>query len=219
MRIFWKRGGAAGRDYYSGGAYSSDDGELYYITGEETKSGAELPETNLYRVDDIADRWSDLRTDYFVSDTAGDISFVHSDTKYTYNAWQLYSYEDIEYDTGTYWSEDINLPAISGNLTTSSLGVVSFQLSVSGQGIDDVKMELDGLLDGLEYGKVEKNGEVISYTVNTPSVQADMLFYGGSGVELPEGWTIGCDKDADIIVTVHVGGTFYAPEALIGGEE
>ncbi|MDE7476481.1 MAG: hypothetical protein K2M91_00785 [Lachnospiraceae bacterium] len=200
-----------------GGAYSYDDGELYYITGEETKSEAELPETSLYRVDDIADRWAGLTSDYSISGDASDISFVHSDTKYTYNAWQLYSYEDIEYDTGTYWSADINLPAISQNLIISSLGVVSFRLSISGQDIDEISAGLENLFDGLGYGKVEKNGEVISYTVNTPSVQADMLFYGGSGVELPEGWKIGYDADADIIVTVHVGGTYYAPEALLGG--
>ena len=177
--------------------------------------GAELPETNLYRVDDIADKWSDLRTDYFLSGSASDISFEHSDTKYTYNAWQLYSYGDVEYDTGTYWSEDINLPSISQNLTTSSLGVVSFQLSISGQDIEGVRSGLEGLFDGLAYGKVEKNAGVISYTVNTPDVQADMLFYGGSGVGLPEGWKIGYDADADIIVTVHMGGTYYAPEALL----
>ena len=41
---------------------------------------------------------------------------------------------------------------------------------------------------------------------------------GGSGVELPEGWTVGYDADADIVVNVHVGGLFYAPEALIGGD-
>ena len=50
-----------------------------------------------------------------------------------------------------------------------------------------------------------------------PSVQANMLFYGGSGVELPEGWTVGYDESADMVVNVHVGGSFYAPEALIGG--
>lgn len=200
-----------------GGAYSFDDGVLYYITGEETKTVSELPETNLYRVDDIADRWADLKSDYSLVDSASDISFIHSDTKYTYNAWQLYSYEDIDYDTSTYWSADINLPAIQDNLVTDNLGGISFQISVSGQDIEEVKSELEGLFDGLEYGRVEKDGEVISYTVNMPSVQADILFYGGSGVELPEGWTIGYNADADMVVNVYVGGVYYSPEALIGG--
>ena len=71
--------------------------------------------------------------------------------------------------------------------------IVSFQISIIGQDIEEVRSELDYLFDGFEYGRVEKNGEAISYTVNMPSVQADMLFYGGSGVELPEGWTVGYD--------------------------
>lgn len=201
-----------------GGAYSYDDGVLYYITGEGTKSGVELPQAELYRVDDIADRWADLTSNYSLTDSASDISFVHSDTKYTYNAWQLYSYEDIDYDTSTYWSADINLPAIQDNLVTDSLGGISFQISVSGQDIEEVKSELEGLFDGLEYGKVEKNGEIISYTVNMPSVQADMLFYGNSGVELPTNWTVGRDDSADMVVNVYVGGVYYAPEALISLE-
>lgn len=200
-----------------GGAYSYDEGVLYYITGEGTESGVELPQADLYRVDDIADRWADLKSDYSLTDSASDISFIHSDTKYTYNAWQLYSYEDIDYDTSTYWSADINLPAIHDNLVTDNLGGISFQISVSGQDIEEVKSELEGLFDGLEYGRVEKDGEVISYTVNMPSVQADMLFYGSQGVELPEGWTIGYNADADMIVNVYVGGVYYSPEALIGG--
>lgn len=198
-----------------GGAYSYDDGVLYYITGEGTKSGVELPQAELYRVDDIADRWADLTSNYSLVDSASDISFVHSDTKYTYNAWQLYSYEDIDYDTSTYWSADINLPAIHENLIADSQNALSFQISVTGQGIEEVKSELEGLFDGLEYGKVEKNGEIISYTVNMPSVQADMLFYGNSGVELPTNWTVGRDDSADMIVNVHIGGDYYAPEALL----
>ncbi len=94
---------------------------------------------------------------------------------------------------------------------------MSFQVSITGQGVEEVKSELEHLFDGFGYGRVEKNGEVISYTVNMPSVQANMLFYGGSGVELPEGWTVGYDESADMVVNVHVGGSFYAPEALIGG--
>lgn len=198
-----------------GGAYSFDDGVLYYITGEGIESGVELPQADLYRVDDIADRWADLTSNYSLTDSASDISFVHSDTKYTYNAWQLYSYEDIDYDTSTYWSSDINLTAIHDNLVTDSLGGISFQISVSGQGIEEVKSELEGLFDGFEYGRVEKDGEVISYTVNMPSVQADMLFYGGSGVELPTNWTIGYNADADMVVNVHIGGDYYSPEALL----
>jgi len=198
-----------------GGAYSYDEGTLYYITGESTKSGVELPQAELYRVDDIAYMWSDLKSGYSLADSAADISFVHSDTKYTCNAWQLYSYENINYDTSAYWSADINLPAIHENLITDNKGGVSFQVSISGQDIEEVRSELDNLFDGMGYGRVEKNGEAISYMVNMPSVQADMLFYGGSGVELPDGWTVG--YDADIVVNVYVGGVFYAPEALIGG--
>ena len=201
-----------------GGAYSYDEGTLYYITGESTKSGVELPQADLYRVDDIVDMWSDLKSGYSQADSAADISFVHSDTKYTCNAWQLYSYENIDYDTSAYWSADINLPAIHENLVMDSQEIVSFQISIIGQDIEEVRSELDYLFDGFEYGRVEKNGEAISYTVNMPSVQADMLFYGGSGVELPEGWTVGYDADADIVVNVHVGVLFYAPEALIGGD-
>lgn len=129
----------------------------------------------------------------------------------------MYSYEDIDYDTSAYWSADINLPAIHENLVEDNQSIVSFQISVIGQDIEEVRSELDNLFDGFEYGRVEKNSEVISYMVNMPSVQANMLFYGGSGVALPEGWTVGYDADADIVVNVHVGGVYYAPEALIGG--
>ncbi len=80
------------------------------------------------------------------------------------------------------------------------------------------RSELDNLFDGLGYGRLEKSNGVTSYTVNMPSVQADMLFYGGSGVELPEGWTVGYDADADIVVNVYVGGVFYAPETLLRGD-
>lgn len=69
-----------------GRAYSYDEGTLYYITGESTKSGVELPQADLYRVDDIADMWSDLKSGYSLADSAADISFVHSDTKYICNA-------------------------------------------------------------------------------------------------------------------------------------
>lgn len=199
-----------------GGAYSFDEGVLYYITDEGTESGVEMPVKSLYRVDDIVDRWTDLKSDYSLTDSASDIGFVHSDTKYTYNAWQLYSYEDIDYDRGTYWSGDINLPAISENLVTDSLGGISFQISVLGQDIEEVRAELEHLFDSFEYGKVENNGEIISYTVNMPSVQADILFYGDSRVAMPKGWKIGYDDSADIVVTVHIGGTYYSPEALIG---
>lgn len=198
-----------------GGAYSYDEGILYYITNEETKSIEALPEMSLYCVNDIVERWTDLKSDYIVTDSVSDISFVHSDTKYSCNAWQLYSYEDIEYDTSAYWSEDINLPAIHGNLIIDSQKAVRFQISVSGQDIEEIRLELEKLLDGLEYGKVEKSGEEISYMINILSVQADMLFYGDSGVALPERWTIGYDDNADIIVTVYIGGTYYAPEALL----
>ncbi len=123
-----------------GGAYSFDEGTLYYITGEGTKSGVSLPETALYCVDDIADMWSDLKSGYSLADSAADISFVHSDTKYICNAWQLYSYEDIDYDTLAYWSRDINIPEIHENLITDSQETVSFQVSISGQGIEEVQV-------------------------------------------------------------------------------
>lgn len=199
-----------------GGVYSYDEGVLYYITGEGTESGVELPQADLYRVDDIADRWADLKSDYSVADSVSDICFVHSDTKYTYNAWQLYSYDEVDYDRGTYWSGDINLPEIHDNLVTNSQNALSFQISVYGQDIEEVRSELEYLFDSFKYGKVEKNGEIISYTVNMPSVQADMLFYGDSGVELPTNWTVGYDDSADIVVNVHIGGVYYSPEALIG---
>lgn len=69
-----------------GGAYSYDEGTLYYITGEGTESGVELPQADLYRVDDITDMWSDLKSGYSLADSTADISFVHSDTKYICNA-------------------------------------------------------------------------------------------------------------------------------------
>ena len=52
-------------------------------------------------------------------------------------------------------------------------------------------------------GEAEKSGDEICYMINMSSVQADMLFYGDSGVALLEEWRNGYNDNAGRTVTVY----------------